>query len=724
MTDGHAAVIGSGVIGGAWAARLVLSGVDVLVADPAPGAADVVGATIADAARAWRRLGLPTDRRGSWRVVESIAEAVGGARMIQESVPERLDVKRAVLAEIEQAAPTDVVIASSTSGLLPSEMQASMSHPERLVVGHPYNPVYLLPVVEVVGGEQTAPAVVDRAVEWYRSVGMEPVPIDVEIDAFVGDRLLEALWREALWLVADGVATTGQIDTIITHGFGLRWAQMGLFDTYRVAGGQGGFRHFLEQFGPALDWPWTKLTDTPEFTAELVERIVSQSDGQPEPRDVATLRARRDENLVDILLALEARSWGAGSSLAAHRARLDGAVEEAAAAEAPSTPDFACYPSHPEVAAATVDDEAVEVVWADGERARFHHLWLRDNATDPTSIDPISRERLYDICDLPFDVRAESVDVEAGQLRVGWSDGADSRYHPGWLRAHRYDGPTPQAADPAEVHPVAWSPHHQARVFEWSSVLEDARERRSWLETVLADGLSVLTGGPLTSADFQASIQRLLLPRNMNWGMFFDVHFEPDGAYISNRAIAIAPHVDAPTREYMPGVQVFHCLENTVAGGDSAWVDGIAVAEELRRTVPDAFELLATVPWASANRSPGTAYRNDGPIIAVDDSGAVVEIRHIHWLREPLAVEPDLVMPMYRAYRTFAELLRRPEWTVRRRLEPGETAVIDNRRLLHARGDYGGTTGTRWMQACYSEREELVSALRMITRAAPSPLLT
>ena len=196
-----------------------------------------------------------------------------------------------------------------------------MIHPERLVVGHPYNPVYLLPVVEVVGGEATPIETVREAQGIYAGIGMHPVHVRVEIDAFIGDRLLEAVWREALWLVNDGVATTQEIDDVMTYGFGLRWAQMGLFETYRVAGGAGGFRHFIAQFGPTLDWPWTKLTDTPDFTPELVDKIVAQSDEQSGHHDIGELERIRDRNVVGFLKVLEANNWAAGKTIANQRRR-------------------------------------------------------------------------------------------------------------------------------------------------------------------------------------------------------------------------------------------------------------------------------------------------------------------------------------------------------------------------------------------------------------------
>lgn len=313
------AVVGCGVIGAAWASRMLLKGVDVMVSDPSPNAEQILTEVLSNAVAAYDDLGLPTNRQGTWTITGSVAEAVRSAELIQESVPERPDIKAAVLAEIEADAPSDAIIASSTSGIKPSTMQQSMTNPERLVVGHPYNPVYLLPIVEVVGGDHTTIENVRRAQGIYAALGMKPIHVRVEIDAFVGDRLLEAVWREALWLVNDGVATTQEIDDIMTHGFGLRWAQMGLFETYRVAGGAGGFRHFIEQFGPTLEWPYSKLMDTPEFTPELVDTLVEQSDDQSGMHTIRELERIRDRNVVGFLKVLETNAWGSGKVITDQR---------------------------------------------------------------------------------------------------------------------------------------------------------------------------------------------------------------------------------------------------------------------------------------------------------------------------------------------------------------------------------------------------------------------
>lgn len=312
----RAAVVGCGVIGAAWAARMRLRGIDVAVYDPSPTASEVLDAVMADAVAAWAALGLATDQVGSLAVVDSIAEAVNEAGLVQESVPERIGIKHSTLAAIDDAAQLDALVASSTSGYQPSDLATAMNHPERFVVAHPFNPVYLLPLVEVVGGNQTSLGTIDRAMDTYRALGMHPLHVRKEIDAFIADRLLEAVWREALWLVNDGIATTEEIDDAIRFGFGLRWAQMGTFETYRIAGGEGGMRHFMAQFGPALKWPWTKLMDTPELTDDLIDTIADQSDAQAGDRSIRDLAQERDRNLVAILNALEGVGAGAGQTLA------------------------------------------------------------------------------------------------------------------------------------------------------------------------------------------------------------------------------------------------------------------------------------------------------------------------------------------------------------------------------------------------------------------------
>ena len=330
------AVVGAGVIGGGWAARFLLNGLDVAVFDPSPHAERGVREMLANAERAHGKLTLaPQARLGRLRFAGSIAEAVRDADLVQESAPEREELKTRLLSEIDAHARPDALVCSSTSGLLPSRLQGAMTHPGRFVVGHPFNPVYLLPLVEVCAGARTDPAAVDRALAFYGGLGMKPLHVRKEIDGFIADRLLEALWREALWLVHDGVATTAEVDDAIRYGAGLRWAFMGTFLTYRLAGGEAGMRHFMQQFGPALKLPWTKLMEVPELTDAFIDEIARQSDAQAGGQGLRALEQKRDDCLVAVMQALRTQGYAAGALLATHEERLYAAAHQ----PSPAAPD-------------------------------------------------------------------------------------------------------------------------------------------------------------------------------------------------------------------------------------------------------------------------------------------------------------------------------------------------------------------------------------------------
>ncbi len=311
-----AGIVGGGVIGGGWAARFLLNGWDVAVFDPDPQAERKIAEVIGNARRSLPALYdriLPAE--GKLTFHRDMADAVAGADWIQESIPERLELKHKVLGEICQLAPERTVIGSSTSGFKPSELNGNGA---RAIVAHPFNPVYLLPLVELVG----ARAATRQAAHILRAIGMFPLILRKEIDAHIADRFLEAVWRESLWLVKDGVATTEEIDEAIRMGFGLRWAQMGLFETYRIAGGEAGMKHFLAQFGPALKWPWTKLMDVPELNDELADLIAGQSDNQSGHMSIRELERRRDDNLVGMMRALKKSGSGAGDVIKRHEGTL------------------------------------------------------------------------------------------------------------------------------------------------------------------------------------------------------------------------------------------------------------------------------------------------------------------------------------------------------------------------------------------------------------------
>ena len=298
-------IVGAGVIGGGWALHFLRTGFDVDVYDPAADARTDLLRTVEASWPLLARMGL-RDGASPDRLTfhDSVTAAVAGADLVQENAPENGPVKQRVLAEVDRAARPGVVIASSTSGFAMTMLQAGCEHPERCVVGHPFNPPYLIPVVEVVGGSRTDPAAVDWLVRFYASTGKRPLQLSRELPGFVGNRLQEALWREALHMVAAGEATVAEIDASVAFGPGLRWALMGPCLTFHLAGGGGGMAHMLDHFGAALDEPWTRL-QAPPLTPELRDRMIEGCLREANGRSVAELEQLRDGFLAELLELVE-----------------------------------------------------------------------------------------------------------------------------------------------------------------------------------------------------------------------------------------------------------------------------------------------------------------------------------------------------------------------------------------------------------------------------------
>ncbi|MGA7824085.1 MAG: 3-hydroxyacyl-CoA dehydrogenase NAD-binding domain-containing protein [Steroidobacteraceae bacterium] len=315
-------LLGTGVIGGGWAARALHFGIDVLAADVKPEMEEWLRGAVANAEGALARLTFaPLPPKGKLSFTTDLAAMARQADFIQENIPEQLELKQRLLATVSREAPPDVVIASSTSGLMPSDLQRDMRAPERFLVAHPFNPVYLLPLVELVGGRHTSDATLEAASRFYTYIGMHALKVRREIPGHLTDRLQEALWREILHLVNDGVATTGELDESIVYGPGLRWAGMGTNLIYHLAGGETGMRHMLRQFGPCLKWPWTRL-EAPELTEQLIDRMVEGTQEQAAGRSIRELERLRDDYLVAIQQVLKQFNLGAGATLRALEERL------------------------------------------------------------------------------------------------------------------------------------------------------------------------------------------------------------------------------------------------------------------------------------------------------------------------------------------------------------------------------------------------------------------
>ena len=303
MTVRHVAVIGTGVIGASWAAHFLAHGCDVTACDPAPGAEGRLRQLVAEQYPAAARLGtVPGASPDRLRFVAEAREAAAAADFVQECGPERLEVKRALFRDLDAAAPPGVVLASSTSGIVISEVQTACARPERVLVGHPFNPPHLIPLVEVVGGKLTADWAVQAAMDFYQAVGKRPIHVRRELPGHVANRLQAALWREAFGLVHSGAATVADIDTAIAHGPGLRWALLGPFMNLHLSGGTGGMRHLLDHLGQPMDDWWQDLFAT-RMTEAIKAEIVAGSAAVTQRRDMAATVRARDALLIDLLRA-------------------------------------------------------------------------------------------------------------------------------------------------------------------------------------------------------------------------------------------------------------------------------------------------------------------------------------------------------------------------------------------------------------------------------------
>lgn len=309
-------LLGTGVIGAGWAARALHTGINVVASDIDPKMEDWINEAVENALPSLQSLteGITLPPKGKLTFTTDPISMSQQVDFIQENIPEVLDIKRKSLKSIAEVTNKEIIISSSTSGFMPTELQQGMTFPERFIVGHPFNPVYLCPLVEIVGGKETSDKVKNIAKIFYESMGMHTLMLRKEVPGHISDRLQEAMWREILHALNDDIGTTGELDESIVYGPGLRWSIMGMNQIYMIAGGKGGARHFIEQFGPALKWPWSHLK-APELSNEIIDRFVEGVEAQSQGKSIREMEKIRDECLVAIQKVLSKHNMGAGKTL-------------------------------------------------------------------------------------------------------------------------------------------------------------------------------------------------------------------------------------------------------------------------------------------------------------------------------------------------------------------------------------------------------------------------
>ena len=295
------AVIGTGVIGSGWIIRFLFYQKKVFVYDPSIKQKKFLLEEIKRTSKILKKIHKKSINLNQQLVFcRSIEEAVKEADIIQENVPENEKIKIKIIKEISVFAKSDSIIASSSSGLLPTKIQSMCINPERLIIAHPFNPVYLLPLIELVKGKKTKKRYIDKADYFYKNIGMQTLILKKELPGYLSDRLQESIWRESLHLINENFASTKDLDDAIIYGPGLRWALMGTFLTFHLAGGKMGMPHMLEQFGPALKLPWTKLK-APKLTKQLSNKIIKGTQLQSKKHSILKLTNLRDKFLIDLL---------------------------------------------------------------------------------------------------------------------------------------------------------------------------------------------------------------------------------------------------------------------------------------------------------------------------------------------------------------------------------------------------------------------------------------
>ncbi|MHC8323542.1 gamma-butyrobetaine dioxygenase [Pseudomonas sp. GB2N2] len=379
--------------------------------------------------------------------------------------------------------------------------------------------------------------------------------------------------------------------------------------------------------------------------------------------------------------------------------------------------DFRTYPLISALVGVQALADRVQVTWADDRVSPFHYQWLRDTCPCSQCVYTVTREQVLEIVDVAENLTATKAVVDAeGCLCVDWHDGHQSRFDPGWLRAHAYDDESRAERRAGKPKASLWRSDLQLPVFDYQALMNDNTALLQWLLAVRDIGLTQVHGVPTEPGSLKLIAERISFIRESNFGVLFNVQSKADADSNAYTSFNLPLHSDLPTRELQPGLQFLHCLVNDADGGESIFVDGFAIAQALREEDPQAFKALCEIPVEFRNKDRHSDYRCLAPIIALDTLGQVSEIRMANFLRGPFDATVEEMPGLYRAYRRFTAMTRQARFRLMTRLNPGELWCFDNRRTLHARNAFDPGSGARHFQGCYVDRDELLSRILVLQR--------
>jgi len=379
---------------------------------------------------------------------------------------------------------------------------------------------------------------------------------------------------------------------------------------------------------------------------------------------------------------------------------------------------FTPYPIRQRPVHIHLNQESLTLTWDNGHQSEYHYLWLRDNCHCPKCIATLTREQVFEICDVPLTIKPLAAHISDNhRLMIEWDYAEHSSlYHPGWLLSHCYSE--------SVLEEKKWSPNiwDKTRISQelptktFDSVMQSDFHLLAWLRDLRDYGIALVTQVDTQENTLIKVANRISFIRETNFGTIFNVRAKADANTAAYTDLRLPLHTDLPTRELQPGLQFLHCLINDATGGESILVDGFKIADHMRVNHPQEFKSLSTIPMSFYNKDKDSDYRFRGTAIVTDSNGEVVEVRLANFLRGPIDVPSHQTMALYKAYRCFIQLTREVEFQFFHRLNAGDLIVFDNRRVLHARNAFDLKTGMRHLQGCYVDRDELLSRIRVLER--------